>query len=345
MIISEILQNWYEIHKRELPWRATNDPFKIWLSEIILQQTRVDQGLSYYLKFTERFKTVSDLAEADEEEVLKLWQGLGYYSRARNLHAAAKQVQNDFGGEFPSAYDDILKLKGVGPYTAAAISSFAFQLPYAVVDGNVYRVLSRLFNEDSPINSTHGVKLFQSFANDVLDRTHPDTHNQAIMEFGARLCTPTNPNCDQCPLQDNCQAFISKTQLDLPVKLKKTKVKERHFNYYILLKDGSVALEQRLEKGIWHKMYQPILHESNGCLAEEELLSYGDFLQKTSRVKVLVQTQTHKLSHQHIHSKAVIIEDPKLSDTHEFQFVPLKNLKDYPIPRLVERIFVELELL
>jgi len=214
------LVEWYLQNKRELPWRTTKDPYKIWLSEIILQQTRVAQGLPYYLKFIEKYPNVRALANADEQEVLRLWQGLGYYSRARNLHAAAKYVANELGGNFPDSYQKLKQLKGVGDYTAAAIASFAYQEKVAVVDGNVYRVLARLFGIEIDINSNEGKKTFSKLANELITQYQPDLHNQAMMEFGALHCTPANPNCMFCPFTTECEARLTQRQSVLPIKIK-----------------------------------------------------------------------------------------------------------------------------
>ena len=223
--ISVKLISWYKKNQRDLPWRKTKDPYKIWLSEIMLQQTQVVQGLSYYLKFTEAFPTIKDLAKAPEDKVMRLWQGLGYYSRARNLHTTAKLVATEYKGFFPKTYDEIIALKGVGDYTAAAIASIAYDLPYAVVDGNVYRVLSRLFNLATPINSTQGKKEFQLLANELLNAKHAALHNSALMEFGALVCRPQNPQCETCVLQGHCLAFKNNTVAALPVKEKTIKIK------------------------------------------------------------------------------------------------------------------------
>ena len=234
---SEKIIAWYDQNKRDLPWRNTKDAYLIWLSEIILQQTRVDQGMDYYLKFAKEFPTVKHLAKADNEKVMKLWQGLGYYSRARNLHTTAKIISEKYHGKFPDEYSDILSLKGVGNYTAAAIASFAFNKPYAVVDGNVYRVLARVFGIESPIDSTQGKKEFETLATELLDRKKPASHNQAIMELGALQCKPVNPDCSICALNTMCFAYSKKRINELPVKAKKTKVRNRYFNYIVLL-DG-----------------------------------------------------------------------------------------------------------
>ena len=223
------LIDWYLDNKRDLPWRSTKDPYFIWLSEIILQQTRVAQGTPYYLAFTSAFGDVKSLADAPQAKVLKLWQGLGYYSRARNLHIAAKYVANELDGIFPATYKGLLELKGVGDYTASAVGSICFDLPNAVVDGNVYRVLSRIFGISTPINTTQGVKDFKALAQQLLDTSQPGTYNQALMEFGARFCVPQNPNCEQCIFQYKCDAYKNKQVANLPVKLKKLKIKKRYF--------------------------------------------------------------------------------------------------------------------
>lgn len=223
------LIDWYLDNKRDLPWRGTKNPYNIWLSEIILQQTRVAQGTPYYFAFIETFPEVTALANAPQEQVLKLWQGLGYYSRARNLHTAAKYIVESCDGVFPDTYKGLLSLKGVGDYTASAIGSICFDLPTAVVDGNVYRVLSRIFGVETPINSSQGMKEFKALAQALLDESRPGTHNQAVMEFGARYCVPQNPNCDACIFNNRCDAYKNKKVALLPVKLKKLKVKKRYF--------------------------------------------------------------------------------------------------------------------
>ena len=250
------LLQWASQHERHLPWKESKNPYYIWLSEIILQQTRVEQGLPYYLKFVEHYPTVFDLANATEDEVLKDWEGLGYYSRARNLHAAAKYIATELDGHFPDTYDSILKLKGVGPYTAAAIASFAFQLPYAVVDGNVYRVLSRFFGMDTPIDSTIGKKQFANLAQQLLDPTKPDVYNQAIMDFGATWCTPKQAKCNKCPLSEQCAAFQTNRVEKYPIKQKKLKKRTRYFHYLIFNYSGQTWIEKRAGKDIWQGLYQ-----------------------------------------------------------------------------------------
>ena len=238
MTLSELILSWYRENKRDLPWRDTFDPYNIWLSEIILQQTRVVQGVPYYEKFLENFPTIKHLANATEIEVLKLWQGLGYYSRARNLHATSKAVVEKFGGKFPNNYSELLALKGIGDYTASAIASICFDEPRAVVDGNVYRVLSRYFGVETPINRSKGIKYFKELATSVMDADHIRDYNQGIMEFGALQCVPKSPDCSNCPLSGSCMALQKNLVDQLPVKLGKTKVRKRYFNYLVVL-DGA----------------------------------------------------------------------------------------------------------
>ena len=337
MNFSKTLINWYSNHKRNLPWRHSKNPYHIWLSEIILQQTQVKQGLPYYEKFIAQYPDVFALAHATEEAVLKLWQGLGYYSRARNLHAAAQHIAFHLNGTFPNTYKDLLKLKGVGDYTASAIASIAFKESTAVVDGNVYRVLSRFFGIDTPINSTEGIKEFKSLATKFLDQKQPDIYNQALMEFGALQCKPKNPKCDTCPLQQQCVAFNTNQIHNLPVKLKKTKVTNKYFNFMVCLDHhGRIMIEKRASKGIWHNLYQFPLIESNRSLDANEFHLLD--LQNTglSHLKLdyhLYNTKDilHKLSHRHLYTKFWIIETPKLPA----KAIPINELEKYPVPALI----------
>ncbi|MGL5635915.1 MAG: A/G-specific adenine glycosylase, partial [Bacteroidales bacterium] len=249
--MTDLIIDWYLANKRDLPWRNTTNPYFIWLSEIILQQTRVSQGMDYYLRFIDKYPTVIDLANAEEDEILRLWQGLGYYSRARNIHATAKYIRDFCAGVFPDTYKEVLALKGVGPYTAAAICSFAYRLPHAAVDGNVYRVIARLFALTEPIDSTDGKKLFAAYADELLDKDRPDLFNQAMMEFGAMQCVPQSPHCDVCPLQDNCLAYARDLVKDLPVKSSKTKVRPRYLHFFDFGSPDSVYLEKRGVTDIW----------------------------------------------------------------------------------------------
>ena len=253
---------WYLLNKRDLPWRETKDPYAIWLSEVILQQTRVDQGLSYYHRFLTAFPKVKDLADAEEFEVMKLWQGLGYYSRARNLHSTAKSIVEKHGGVFPNRYEDIIALKGIGPYTAAAIASFAFGLPFATVDGNVYRILSRIFGLEIPIDSTIGKKQFAQLGNELLDKTQPGLFNQAMMELGALICSPKNPQCDICPFKKDCKAKALDLIDVLPVKEKKVKVKVRVFHYLVMSDEKSVVMKRRGAGDIWQGLFDfPVIED------------------------------------------------------------------------------------
>lgn len=324
-----------------MPWRETTNPYFIWLSEIILQQTQVKQGLPYYEAFVTNFPTVFDLAKADESKVLKLWQGLGYYSRARNLHFTAKYVVNALKGEFPNTYQGLLQLKGVGDYTASAIASICFNEAAAVVDGNVYRVLSRYFGIDTPINSTNGIKEFKALAQELIDTKDPATFNQAIMEFGATQCRPKNPDCMFCQFRETCVAYNKGTIDELPVKLKKLKVKQRYFNFLVFLsEDKQTLLEKREGKGIWQNLHQFPLVET------EQNLGYDDFLEVAKahpllkgKVFELLQyndsPKVHKLSHQHLNTTFWIVYVDSIENG-----IPVKTITDYPVPILIGK-FIE----
>lgn len=338
------IHQWYKKNKRELPWRNTSDPYKIWISEIILQQTRVDQGIQYYYRFTERFPTVKQLAEAHEDEVLKMWQGLGYYSRARNLHFTARYIQNELDGKFPSQYKTILNLKGIGPYTAAAIASFAYGLPYPAVDGNVSRVLSRYLGIDSPIDSTKGKREFNKLAEELIPEDKPGLHNQAMMEFGALQCTP-KPDCSKCPLTGSCFAFQQKMVNQLPVKGKKTKQRRRYFYYYLIEQGESTFLEKRTGNDIWKNLYQFPLWESPHELSDLEIVEMKNipFLNGCKKnMKNITRVKKHILSHQIIFAKLIHIEienDCQLNN--QFLKIKSKNLDNYAVPRLIEKLLTE----
>jgi len=328
--------NWYSEHQRELPWRETREPYRVWLSEIILQQTRVAQGMPYYYRFVEAFPTVYDLANAPEEQVLKLWQGLGYYSRARNLHATAKIVVEDFHGEFPKTYKGLKSLKGVGDYTASAIASFCFDVAEPVVDGNVYRVLSRYFGVDIPINSTQGIRYFKELAREVMDAGNIRDYNQGIMEFGAIQCAPKKPYCLLCPLQESCVALKENKVDTLPVKQNKTKVRNRYFNYLVLLdKNESTVLEQRKGKGIWQNLYQFPLIESEKRLQAEELkpliMEKEDVPELESLSLYNNEPIVHKLSHQHLFTQFWILKTSYILEegTH------WNEIGNFPVPVLI----------
>lgn len=327
-----LITDWYRQNKRALPWRSTKDPYSIWLSEIILQQTRVDQGTAYYLKFLENYPTIHNLAQAEEQEVLNHWQGLGYYSRARNLHTAAKHIAYDLDGQFPNNFKDLLKLKGVGEYTAAAIASFSFKEPVAVVDGNVYRVLSRVFDIETPIDSAEGKKQFAQLAQELISTTDPDTHNQAIMEFGALHCTPANPKCESCPLIAMCLSYEKDTIQSRPVKSKKTKVRDRYFHYLLFEDQENFYISQRTEKDIWQNMYEFPLIET------DTKLELKDFSPYTESQPTLISSEiTHILSHQKIHTLFYHFPASAIIEQENLLKVSKQDFTDYPIPRVIDR--------
>jgi A/G-specific adenine glycosylase len=339
---SPIVTKWYESNKRELPWRETTDPYKIWLSEIILQQTRVNQGLNYYLRFIERFPDVKALANADENEILKLWQGLGYYSRARNIHAAAKMIVEKHDGVFPTDHKDILALKGIGDYTAAAITSFAYNQPYAVVDGNVFRVLARVFGVDTPIDSVKGKKEFTRLASDLLDKKRPSLHNQAIMEFGALQCVPLSPACGQCVLNDFCVAYLTDSVINFPKKEQKLKQRERFFNYFFITEHNYTYLNKRTGKDVWHNLYEFPLIETDEAVGWEKLVLTEQFKALfASRQEVEITGNVyqvkHVLSHQIIHTSFYRISVGAASENlRRYKRIEIGELEDYPVSRLTE---------
>lgn len=333
---------WYAGNKRQLPWRETTDPYRIWISEIILQQTRVAQGLDYFNRFMERFPDVLALADAEEDEVMRYWQGLGYYSRARNLHAAAKEIRDRFGGVFPRRYEDVLSLKGVGEYTAAAICSFAWKLPYAVVDGNVYRVLSRVFGIDTPIDSGAGKKEFAELAQVLIDKKRPDLYNQAIMDFGAIQCTPRTPACLYCPLRDGCMAFSSGRVNELPVKAGKTIVKPRYFNYLHIHCKGVGLLARREDKDIWRNLYEYPLIETTTAMDFSDLQQLDEYrrlMDGVREIQVLriLEMPKHMLSHRIIHACFYELEVSNFSEKMKsYLQVRDTELEKYAVSRLIE---------
>lgn len=338
--LSNILVDWYDNNKRDLPWRDTTDPYIIWLSEVILQQTRVNQGYDYFVRFTERFPSVVDLAKADEHEVLKLWQGLGYYSRARNLHKAAQMVMTNFGGVFPSNYKDILSLNGIGGYTAAAIASFSYNQPYAVVDGNVYRVLSRIFAIDTPIDTTQGKKDFALLAQALLDDRNAGLHNQSIMEFGALQCVPVSPDCSICPAVDMCVAYAKNNVSAYPQKQGKTKVRHRYFNYLDIHEGNDRFLNKRAERDIWQGLYEfPLIMTDEkvdlqyliALPAFHELL--GDAMLKCISFEVEYK---HVLSHQIIHATFYRLVVANF-DSKDYLRIETGKVGEYAVSRLVEK--------
>ena len=340
MEFASVLLEWYRENGRDLPWRQTHDPYAIWLSEIILQQTQVKQGWDYWTRFMHRWPTVEALASATEDEVLREWQGLGYYSRARNLHFAAKQIVAM--GHFPDTLEDIKKLKGVGDYTAAAIASFAFGIPAAVVDGNVYRVLARHFGIDTPINTTEGKKVFAALAQELLPAGQSPSsvvlppssqYNQAIMDFGAIQCTPASPNCMFCPLVESCVAFRSGTVAELPVKLKTLKVTERHLAYVYIRCNGQTAIHRRGPGDIWQGLWEPML------LDDEH---YSLFTHHYS-LRIIKKGVRHVLTHRVLYADFYLLEvDERPKLPADYIWIKESELDDYAKPRLIEKLLSSL---
>ncbi|PRY53741.1 A/G-specific DNA-adenine glycosylase [Arcticibacter pallidicorallinus] len=337
--IEEIIA-WYLINKRDLPWRNTRDPYIIWLSEIILQQTRVEQGLPYFERFLDRYPTIAHFAAANEDEILNLWQGLGYYSRGRNMHKTSKIVMEEYGGYFPNRYDDLLKLKGVGEYTAAAISSFSAGEAKAVVDGNVFRLLSRFFGLRDVINSPQGKRAFTELANEVINKHDPGTSNQAMMEFGAKVCKPRNPDCIVCPLNQQCFALRNDMITVLPVKKKAQRPRPRYFNYIVVLSRDSILLSKRRAKDIWENLYEFPLFESDKILDVIELIGRPDFVSAFGEEVTILSVHgpaKHQLSHQTIHAQFVVIEAHKLQNVDQmgWHFVALDELPNIAQPKII----------
>lgn len=346
---SRLLLDWYEKNKRQLPWRESSDPYIIWISEIILQQTRVVQGMAYFLRFTDRFPNVASLADAEEDEVLKYWQGLGYYSRARNLHVAAKDIRDRFGGVFPNQYADILSLKGIGEYTAAAIASFVWNQPYPVVDGNVFRVLSRLFALETPIDTPKGKKQFTELAGLVMNPEFAGLHNQAIMELGALQCVPQNPDCETCPLKDRCMAFHSHSVHLFPVKQNKTKTRNRYFHYFHIVYRGKTWLSRRGSKDIWEGLYEFPLIETEGPVdfaALQATGSFQDLFNGTGRMEVSIEISDvkHVLSHQVLYATFYQVKIEKVNESlQNYLSVDCREIDRYAVPRLIHIYLEKLE--
>ena len=337
------LHFWYNKNKRNLPWRETSNPYNIWLSEIILQQTRVEQGLPYYYKFIESYQTITDFANANLNDILKLWQGLGYYSRARNMHIAAQYIRDNNKGEFPDNYNELVKLKGIGPYTAAAIASFAFNEKKAVVDGNVYRVIARFDGIYTDINSTIGKHEFAKIADELLDINNPAIHNQAMMELGAMVCKPQNPDCENCPISNNCFAFLNNEQKNLPVKIKKVKVKTRFFNYLIFDYNGNTYLNQRGANDIWQGLFEFPLIEKPLFTSEMEVLNElidNNYFDDISDLKIVfIENYKHILTHQILMAgfwKITSKTKPNLSaNSIEIKIDVINN---FAVPKLLEKL-------
>lgn len=343
MRFSHTLTLWYQENLRDLPWRKTNDPYKIWLSEVILQQTRVAQGLPYYIKFITNYPNVKALAEASEQEVLRDWQGLGYYSRARNLQKAAKQIVAEHGGVFPQTYEALRKLQGIGPYTAAAIASIAFHAPHAVVDGNVYRVLSRLFGIKEAIDTGKGQVVFQQKADVLLDTEQPGRHNQAMMEFGATMCTPKQPRCESCPFQRECYAFQKQEINVLPYKAGKVKVRARQLNYVLFSHEDGFYLQKRPAGDIWQGLYTPWMLETDLLLTEEEIFTEITQVFKLDSVSFQLLDRSadfkHLLTHQRLFARFWLVQIFHNLQENDLIFVSRKMLDAYPVPRLISTYY------
>jgi len=343
---SKKIIDWYEENKRSLPWRLTRDPYKVWLSEIILQQTRIAQGLPYYLNFEKNFPDVKSLARAPQDKVLRLWQGLGYYSRARNLHACAKKIVTDYNGQFPTSYKELIKLPGIGSYTAAAIASFSFQESVAVVDGNVFRVLARVFGIDKDIASSEGKKYFFEKANELIYHDQPDAFNQAVMEFGALHCTPQNPKCESCPFINSCIANQRNLQKLLPVKSPKQKVKKRYFTYLVINYEEKVLMRKRKPGDIWNGLYDFYLIESRMHQRLESLIESRKELANII-VDEVSSNYKHILSHQQLNTRFVLCsaKTEKVIQTllknGDLKFYSKKQIEKLPKPILINRFLKE----
>ena len=337
---TETLLNWYFENKRDFLWRETKDPYKIWLSEIILQQTRTSQGLPFYIKFINEYPTIRHLASSSEQKILKLWQGLGYYSRARNLHFTAKYILNEYNGKFPNSHKEILSLRGVGDYTASAIASICFDLPHAVVDGNVYRFLSRYFGITTPVGTSNGFREFKEKATSLIDKSQPGDFNQALIEFGALQCKPRKPNCDLCPFIQNCFALNYDKINILPVKSKINKIKNRHLNYLVIIdKNERVIIEKRQGVGIWQNMYQFPLLETNQKIKNinefnTQMISSKHKLNMRKEKWILWNKTSiiHKLSHQKLHIFFWINQTTEILPNA----LTLEDLKKLPFPVVIQ---------
>lgn len=335
------LMKWNQhANTRSMPWKGEKDPYKIWLSEIILQQTRVEQGLGYYNQFVSTFPTIGQLAKAPEKKIFKLWEGLGYYTRCKNLIATAKWITKERKGKFPNAYADILALNGIGPYTAAAIASFAFNLPHAVVDGNVFRVLSRYFGISTPIDSNEGKKLYAQIAYELLDKKEPGLFNQAIMDLGAVICKPQQPLCEKCPQKKNCRAFQHDWIKILPVKEKKGKKKTRWFYYFIMQLDNSLLIRKRNEKDIWENLYEFVLYESDGVLIPGKKTWLPVLKKWFGKNPVSVTAVSgifrQQLTHQTIHGQFISVDINMVpASLNDYELVKTTAIKKHPFPKLI----------
>jgi A/G-specific adenine glycosylase len=335
---SKTLLRWNQYENtRQMPWKGESNPFRVWISEIILQQTRVQQGLDYYNRFIKAFPDIKSLATADEKEVYKLWEGLGYYSRCKNLMISAKQIYYERNGEFPRNYEEIIALKGIGSYTAAAIASFAFNLPYAVLDGNVFRLLSRFFGIEIPVNTTEGKKYYGKLAQSLLDKKNPGIYNQALMDFGAVVCKPAAPLCLECPFQKKCIAFQQKKVSVLPVNTKKLTLKNRFFNYLLVHYKSTFYVHKRTDKDIWENLYEFILLETDEMLNEKavkekirQILNRGNYT-----INFISAEKSQRLTHQIITGRFIHIEVNEPVFYKDYFPADKSQLELLPFPKLV----------
>lgn len=339
LVFNKNILSWNLDNKRILPWKYTENPYHIWLREVILQQTRVEQGAAYYQRFLEKYPQVNDLAKASLEEVYKDWEGLGYYSRARNLHFAAQQIMQDFGGVFPASYDDVIQLKGVGEYTAAAIMSFAYHQPYAVLDGNVFRVLSRFFGVQIPIDTSSGKKHFRELAQTCLADADPAVYNQAMMDFGATICTPQKPSCDNCPLSSHCIAYNQDLISVLPVKSQKIKRQKRFFNFMIFEKDDQIVIQQRRQDDIWRNLYQfPLIESSKKLLSINQLIKEAGL--NISEINASKQYK-QLLTHRKVYARFFHIKVNELKIKDDWLLIENQDMKQYSYPKIVREYLNE----
>ncbi|MFV0182240.1 A/G-specific adenine glycosylase [Empedobacter falsenii] len=338
MNFNYLILSYFDKNKRDLPWRPTKDPFRIWLSEIILQQTRVDQGMKFYNNFIQEFDTIFDLANAEEQKVLKLWQGLGYYSRARNLHYTSKVISDELNGHFPTNFNDLKKLKGIGDYTAAAISSIVYNEAVPAVDGNMFRVFARYFNIEDDISSPKTKKIFWDLGLEIIDKKRPGDFNQAVMDLGATICTPKQPKCEICPLNESCEALRLNKVTELPVKLKKTKVSNRFLHFIIIENESTIAFSKRTGNDVWKNLFTFPKIET-----ETDLLDKGWILDQNLENKLtFIDEEKHVLSHQNLFIKywklnVSLNEITKMKAENNFEMISLNDLEDYPLPKPIEK--------
>jgi len=339
------LHHWYSINRRDLPWRYTRNPYYIWLSEVILQQTRIDQGLTYFNRFVQEYPEIKDLAEASEDQVLKLWQGLGYYSRARNLHFTAKYITKSLNGNFPDQYDAIRKLKGVGDYTASAIASIAFNLEHAALDGNVFRVLSRFFGIYEPTDTNAGKEVFGKLARELIKGTDPGMHNQSIMEFGALQCVPKNPDCNACPLQDRCYAKSMLKINELPVKKNKVKQLDRYFTFLVIKTENSTFLRKRINNDIWRNLFEfPVIESTHKTELPELIESkvFNEIVSINSTIEHIGNWELHLLTHRRIHYRIIRINVPFVN-TNPIDCIKVnkQDISNFAVPKLLESYIIK----